>query len=151
MTFFGRQASVGVLRERWGSNAVHWDETKALAENLERVLELTLPSPKTAKPEEFAVECGICYSFRLDAEDEHTEDGKEEDNGELTQRSGATERRSRIPDKLCENANCNRPFHSKCLFDWLRALPTSRQSFHTVFGECPYCRESISAKFQADC
>lgn len=26
-----------------------------------------------------------------------------------------------------------------CLLQWLRGLPTSRQSFNIVFGECPYC------------
>ncbi|KAE9047156.1 hypothetical protein PR003_g1209 [Phytophthora rubi] len=146
LSFFGNQASVGVLRERWGSNTSRWDETKSLQKNLEAVLEVTLPSPKTTKPEEFAVECGICYLYRLEDEDESNEE-VQDDN----QRKVATEQGSRIPDRLCENANCNRPFHAKCLFDWLRALPTSRQSFHTVFGECPYCRETISAKFQPGC
>ena len=27
------------------------------------------------------------------------------------------------------------------LFQWLRALPTSRQSFNTIFGDCPYCEK----------
>lgn len=146
LSFFGNQASVGVLRERWGSNASRWDETRSLQKNLEAVLEVTLPSPKTTKPEEFAVECGICYLYRLEDEDESNEEVREDNQHKI-----ATEQGSRIPDRLCENANCNRPFHAKCLFDWLRALPTSRQSFHTVFGECPYCRETISAKFQPGC
>ncbi|POM59566.1 E3 ubiquitin-protein ligase FANCL-like [Phytophthora palmivora] len=147
LSFFGNEASVGVLRERWGTNAVSkWDETRSLQKNLEEVLEVILPSPKTTKPEEFAVECGICYSYRL--EEENGEEVKD-DVGSMQDKT-TTEQGSRIPDRLCENANCNRPFHAKCLFDWLRALPTSRQSFHSVFGECPYCREAISAKFQPD-
>ncbi|KAL3669177.1 hypothetical protein V7S43_005561 [Phytophthora oleae] len=146
LNFFGSQASVGVLRERWDNNASSkWDETQQLYKNLENVLEVALPSPKTTKPEEFAVECGICYSYRLE----------EDDNDNEKQVAAGVARKapvqgSRIPDRLCENPNCNRPFHAKCLFDWLRALPASRQSFHTVFGECPYCREAISAKFHSE-
>ncbi|KAG6622880.1 E3 ubiquitin-protein ligase FANCL-like [Phytophthora cinnamomi] len=151
LSFFGNQASVGALRERWGGNAARWDEAKSLQKNLENVLEVTLPSPKTTKPEEFAVECGICYSYRLEGEEEEKNEEADESNTGSVLRKVVTEQGSRIPDRLCENANCNRPFHAKCLFDWLRALPTSRQSFHTVFGECPYCRETISAKFQPDC
>ncbi|RMX69078.1 hypothetical protein KXD40_005176 [Peronospora effusa] len=148
LSFFGNQASVGALRERWGSASSRWDETRSLQENLEDVLKITLPSQKTTKPDEFAVECGICYSYRLEEEDEDTEETKQGSGATSMQQKRAPEQGSRIPDRLCENAKCNRPFHVKCLFDWLRALPTSRQSFHTVFGECPYCREAISAKFQ---
>ncbi|RLN02347.1 hypothetical protein BBJ28_00004972 [Nothophytophthora sp. Chile5] len=149
LSFFGNQASVGTLRERWGCNAVsRWSETRSLQNNLEDVLEVELPSPKDTKPEEFAVECGICYSYRLETEEK--EQQIENADTRATGEAQAVERGTRIPDRLCENPNCNRPFHAKCLFDWLRALPTSRQSFHTVFGECPYCREAISAKFQLE-
>ena len=27
------------------------------------------------------------------------------------------------------------------MFQWLRALPTSKTSFNLVFGECPYCNK----------
>ena len=27
------------------------------------------------------------------------------------------------------------------LLQWLRGLPTSRMSFNTIFGECPYCNQ----------
>ncbi|GMF23440.1 unnamed protein product [Phytophthora lilii] len=145
LSFFGNQASVGALRERWGSCAAsRWDETCSLQSNLENVLQVTLPSPKTSKPEEFAVECGICYSYRLEGET------VEDNNEDAAATKVTTEQGSRIPDRLCENPNCNRPFHVKCLYEWLHALPTSRQSFHAVFGECPYCREAISAKFQPE-
>ncbi|KAF3708528.1 E3 ubiquitin-protein ligase FANCL [Channa argus] len=52
----------------------------------------------------FSTECGICYSYRLEAA---------------------------IPDQ------------------WLRALPSSRQSFNIVFGECPYCSKPITVKMMA--
>ncbi|GLD72103.1 E3 ubiquitin-protein ligase FANCL [Lates japonicus] len=32
---------------------------------------------------------------------------------------------------------------------WLRALPSSRQSFSIVFGECPYCSKPITVKMSA--
>uniref|UniRef100_A0A0F8AB09 E3 ubiquitin-protein ligase FANCL n=1 Tax=Larimichthys crocea TaxID=215358 RepID=A0A0F8AB09_LARCR len=32
---------------------------------------------------------------------------------------------------------------------WLRALPSSRQSFSIVFGECPYCSKPITVKMAA--
>ena len=34
--------------------------------------------------------------------------------------------------KLCTVVHC-------FFLQWLRALPSSRQSFNMVFGECPYC------------
>jgi E3 ubiquitin-protein ligase FANCL len=151
MSFFGNQASVGALRGRWDAYASSkWDEARPLHKNLEDVLRVTLPSPKTTKPEEFAVECGICYSYRLEEEEDKHEEMADAASSAAKRKAAVEQQRSCIPDRLCENANCSRPFHAKCLFDWLRALPTSRQSFHTVFGECPYCREAISAKFQPE-
>uniref|UniRef100_A0A3P8SFZ8 FA complementation group L n=1 Tax=Amphiprion percula TaxID=161767 RepID=A0A3P8SFZ8_AMPPE len=42
------------------------------------------------------------------------------------------------------------PFPSRLpLGAWLRALPTSRQSFSIVFGECPYCSKPITVKMAA--
>uniref|UniRef100_A0AAY4E7L6 RING-type domain-containing protein n=1 Tax=Denticeps clupeoides TaxID=299321 RepID=A0AAY4E7L6_9TELE len=66
-----------------------------------------------------STECGICYSFRLE---------------------------SAIPDQVCNDPRCGQPFHQACLYEWLRGLPTSRQSFNTVFGECPYCSKPITVK-----
>ncbi|TSK22708.1 E3 ubiquitin-protein ligase FANCL [Bagarius yarrelli] len=68
----------------------------------------------------FSVECGICYSYRLD---------------------------SAIPDQVCNDPRCGQPFHQACLYEWLRGLPTSRQSFNTVFGECPYCSKVLMAEY----
>ncbi|KAA0717980.1 E3 ubiquitin-protein ligase FANCL [Triplophysa tibetana] len=62
------------------------------------------------------VECGICYSYRLE---------------------------SAIPDQVCNDPRCGQPFHQVCLYEWLRGLPTSRQSFNVVFGECPYCSKTL--------
>ena len=90
--------------------------------------------------QEFSVECGICYAYRLGV--------------------GAV-----LPEIVCENSHCGQPFHHPCLLEvrillfspcwcanipwevlllllqWLRGLPTSRMSFNTIFGECPYCNQ----------
>lgn len=58
------------------------------------------------------MDCGICYAYQLD---------------------GA------IPDQVCDNSQCGQSFHYICLYEWLRGLLTSRQSFNIIFGECPYC------------
>lgn len=113
------------------------------------------------------MECGICYSYRLD---------------------------SAIPDQVCNDPRCGQPFHQACLYEvntliyhsytllthhysshtifnehkrlgrgcfsltlstefillssqWLRGLPTSRQSFNIVFGECPYCSKVLMSYY----
>jgi len=66
------------------------------------------------------MECGICYSFRLE---------------------------NNVPDKVCDNPKCAKPFHRQCLSEWLRAIPSSRTSFDTIFGECPYCTNQITCKY----
>ena len=93
---------------------------------------------------QFSVECGICYAYRLSV-------------------GGA------LPEIVCDNSHCGQPFHHPCLLEvytpsfspcsyvtsleahpmggsifllqWLRGLPTSRMSFNTIFGECPYCNQ----------
>uniref|UniRef100_A0A7N6A953 RING-type domain-containing protein n=1 Tax=Anabas testudineus TaxID=64144 RepID=A0A7N6A953_ANATE len=90
--------------------------------NLRDVLEITFPSPATHEKSDFSVDCGICYSYRLEAA---------------------------IPDQVCNDPRCGQPFHQACLYEWLRALPSSRQSFNIVFGECPYCSKPITVKMAA--
>lgn len=142
LSFFGSDASAAPLRARWSERVFQWDEALLPRENLASILDIAFPSPTHTAVEDFAVECGICYCYRLDvdATTAATDSHKSAD-------SASAVAQTIIPDKLCENAKCNRPFHEKCLFDWLKALPTARQSFNTVFGECPYCRDAISAKF----
>lgn len=132
--FLGSAAAVDPLRAALQKNWTRWDEARSVRRNLERVLGLEargleLPSPATTAREEFTAECGICYAYRLPTVGS---DGKE---------GGG----SAIPDIACENEKCGRPFHRTCLYEWLRALPSARQSFDTVFGECPYCSQPIQA------
>ncbi|XP_021341917.1 E3 ubiquitin-protein ligase FANCL-like [Mizuhopecten yessoensis] len=117
--FLGADNAVVPLRESLNSNLHLWDEQKGLLENLQSLLGTELPSPATSNKEEFSVECGICYSYRLDTE---------------------------LPNEACSDARCGQPFHQTCLYEWLRALPSSRQSFNTIFGDCPYCSKPIKVK-----
>ena len=49
-----------------------------------------------------------------------------------------------LPDKSCPNEKCSRVFHYSCLLDMLRSNPTTKQSFNTLYGCCPYCQTPIS-------
>ncbi|GLE00928.1 hypothetical protein PINS_up009725 [Pythium insidiosum] len=143
LRFFGNEAAISALRERWSERLFQWEEHLSVPENIERLLGVELPSSRTTATDEFAQECGICYCYRLEVEDA----SEQATMPPPTAKDAAPV--STIPDRLCDNSHCNRPFHERCLFEWLKALPTARQSFNTVFGECPYCREAISAKFMA--
>ena len=111
-----------------------WSGERSIRENLELWLGSPLPSPLSTEKSDYLVECGICYSHRLpmmsEEEDENTND---EEEGPL-------------PEEKCSNSNCNRYYHESCLFEWLHSLPTARVSFDRIFGNCPYCCESVSVK-----
>ncbi|KTF90219.1 hypothetical protein cypCar_00027038, partial [Cyprinus carpio] len=107
------------LRNKLNANMHLWNPDCSVLQNMTDVLEIEFPSPTTHEKSSFSVECGICYSYRLE---------------------------SAIPDQVCNDPRCGQPFHQACLYEWLRGLPTSRQSFNIVFGECPYCSKPITVK-----
>lgn len=115
----GADSVVMNLRENMNKNLQEWDPDKPIVQNLEALLEKEFPSRQTSKKEDFSVECGICYAYRLD---------------------------NAIPESVCDDVRCGQPFHTCCLYEWLRALPSSRQSFNIIFGECPYCNKPITVK-----
>ncbi|XP_073247979.1 E3 ubiquitin-protein ligase FANCL-like [Porites lutea] len=117
--FLGADNVILPLREHLNANIQAWNPQLSVLENLESLLGQKFPSPSTTKKEDFSMECGICYAYRLN---------------------------DLIPDKACDDSRCGQPFHSLCLYEWLRALPSSRQSFNMVFGECPYCSKPITVK-----
>uniref|UniRef100_A0AAQ5ZZ06 RING-type domain-containing protein n=1 Tax=Amphiprion ocellaris TaxID=80972 RepID=A0AAQ5ZZ06_AMPOC len=118
----GAEHVVTPLRNKLNANMHLWNPDSSVLHNLRDVLEIEFPSPATHEKSDFNVECGICYSYRLEAA---------------------------IPDQVCNDPHCGQPFHQACLYEWLRALPTSRQSFSIVFGECPYCSKPITVKMAA--
>uniref|UniRef100_F7I100 FA complementation group L n=1 Tax=Callithrix jacchus TaxID=9483 RepID=F7I100_CALJA len=102
------------------SRNIHlWDPENSVLQNLKDVLEIDFPARAILEKSDFTMDCGICYAYQLD---------------------GA------IPDQVCDNSQCGQPFHQMCLYEWLRGLPTSRQSFNIIFGECPYCSKPITLK-----
>ncbi|XP_055980284.1 E3 ubiquitin-protein ligase FANCL isoform X1 [Sorex fumeus] len=102
------------------SRNIHlWDPENTLLQNLKDVLEIDFPARAVLEKSDFSMDCGICYAYQLD---------------------GA------IPDQMCDNPKCGQPFHQICLYEWLRGLLTSRQSFNIIFGECPYCSKPITLK-----
>uniref|UniRef100_A0A6Q2YIY7 RING-type domain-containing protein n=1 Tax=Esox lucius TaxID=8010 RepID=A0A6Q2YIY7_ESOLU len=107
------------LRNKLNSNMHLWNPECSVLQNLRDVLEIEFPSPATHEKSSFSVECGICYSYRLNSD---------------------------IPDQVCNDSRCGQPFHQACLYEWLRGIPSSRQSFSIVFGECPYCSKPITVK-----
>ena len=126
--FFGSDAVIGPLRRRWMENLnSKWNQKNGLYKNLQDILSIRFPSPEKSSKNDFAIECGICYSYHLD--------------GDIAK--DISERP--VPERVCDNVKCARPFHQICLVEWLRSLPNSHQSFNTTFGTCPYCQESISA------
>ncbi|KAF7252476.1 E3 ubiquitin-protein ligase FANCL [Varanus komodoensis] len=117
---------VNPLKIKLNSNIHLWDPEISLLQNLKEVLEIDFPSREALQKSDFSMDCGICYAYRLD---------------------GA------IPNQVCDDARCGQPFHEACLYErmikactfpqWLRGLPSSRQSFNVIFGECPYCNKIL--------
>uniref|UniRef100_A0A8D0C0R3 FA complementation group L n=1 Tax=Salvator merianae TaxID=96440 RepID=A0A8D0C0R3_SALMN len=117
--FLGADHVVNPLKSKLNNNIHMWDPEISLLQNLKEVLELDFPTRETLEKSDFSMDCGICYAYRLD---------------------GA------IPDQVCDDARCGQPFHQACLYEWLHGLPSTRQSFNVIFGECPYCNKQITLK-----
>jgi E3 ubiquitin-protein ligase FANCL len=129
LRFLGAENIIAPLRAKCNINLHKWNVNLALRVNLESMLELTLPSSKSAgcQPEDFSGACAICYQYRL------ADAGK-----------GPSRREGAIPDKICDNPKCRQAYHPACLCEWLQTLPDTRISFGTMFGACVYCGEDIS-------
>ncbi|MEE6474704.1 hypothetical protein FKM82_010462 [Ascaphus truei] len=117
--FLGADHVVNPLRDKLNYNIHLWDPENGLLQNLKDVLEIEFPSRSNLEKSDFSMDCGICYAYRLD---------------------------SAIPDQVCDDPRCGQPFHQACLYEWLRGLPSSRQSFNIIYGECPYCSKPITLK-----
>lgn len=108
-----------------------------MVSNLEAVLGVALPGPLKRRGEEEEegeeeedVSCAICYSV----------EDPEAASGAGTGTAGC----SSYPDQICPNSKCSRHYHRGCLTSWMQSLPSSRMSFGTLFGSCPYCSENMS-------
>jgi E3 ubiquitin-protein ligase FANCL len=102
--------------------------------NFERALGISFPMKERAMADEqtVALECAVCYTYVL----------------ESTSGPGSSTTII-IPDEVCKNPKCNRVYHHCCLLDWLQSIPTTKSSFGTLFGSCPYCQDAISIRRHA--
>lgn len=116
--FMGADSATAPLREKLNTNTHRWDVERSLLNNLEEVLDLDFPSRADTSVSDLSMDCGICYCMHLGDE---------------------------VPNIVCEDSRCAQAFHHSCLFEWLRNM-SSRQSFNTVFGECPLCSHPIKVK-----
>jgi E3 ubiquitin-protein ligase FANCL len=123
----GPESEVGPIRQSYNQHLHRWSPQQSTLANLRAVLGISFPSPETSEKEDVSVECGVCYAYRL---------------------AGHAAGAESFPDVVCENKCCRQSFHHTCLHEWLRTLPSSRVSFDTIFGECPYCQEVISLRGQ---
>jgi len=148
MRFLGPPQRVLPLQAHLGQNLYRWNPARSVRSNLEAVLGVTLPLRSQqqqsgqggqAGEETFLAECGICYSYALRGSVEGS--GVGGGGG-----GGGGEQQSSIPDQACPNPRCGRMYHNPCLAEWLQAVPSSRTSFGTTFGSCPYCGEMLSTK-----
>uniref|UniRef100_A0A8C6VKW1 E3 ubiquitin-protein ligase FANCL n=1 Tax=Naja naja TaxID=35670 RepID=A0A8C6VKW1_NAJNA len=117
--FLGADHVVNPLKIKLNSNIHMWNPENSLLKNLKEILEVDFPSREALEKSDFSMDCGICYAYRLDGT---------------------------IPDQVCDDSHCGQSFHQVCLYEWLRGLPSSRQSFNVIFGECPYCSKQITLK-----
>jgi E3 ubiquitin-protein ligase FANCL len=118
-TLLGPTHAIDPLKNILYSQLHKWNNSVSLLTNLQMVLSLEFPLCSTTNKDDYVVECGICYAHRL------------HDN-ETT------------PDITCNNHHCVQVYHYFCLYEWFRSLPTTRENFNLLFGECPYCNEGIT-------
>ncbi len=131
VVFLGAEGVVAPFRSCYNARLHSWNVENSLRTNLEDLLGQKLPSPTVvgSSRADFSADCGICYQHRLQ---------KEEKSGMV----------SIIPDLICDNAKCRRPYHPSCLWEWFQTQPDARTSFGTVFGACVYCGVEISVNLQ---
>ena len=128
ISFLGAKSFLVDLEER--ASRYIFDETRDIVDNLEGMVGKKLPtrnascSAETKNEEHRAGMCGICYSYEI---------------------STASNKKS-IPEVSCENKKCGYLFHVECLVEWLQSDQSSRQTFNTLFGSCPYCSDPIICK-----
>ena len=127
------------------------------------MLDVRFPTPQQAGSEgaeAYAVECAVCYMYDLDGcVPEIACDGCQKPcaNPPPPARTAPTTanppsvrhhhlplppRGGALPSASAPSAR----YHKSCLCEWLRALPSTRQSFNRLFGECPYCSKPITVE-----
>ena len=124
------------LNKKKGSNRDLGD----VVEHLEEMVGMKLPSRTkesgNTMEETTGMMCGICYSYKINQPHSGAGAG-----------AGANGKNTiQVPEIACENKNCGYLFHRECLLEWLQSDQSSRQTFNTMFGSCPYCSDPIVCK-----
>ena len=114
--FLGSAKSILPFQNLLDERVDDWDPAVSVVENLGSILDLELPSKPTDGDNAISIDCGVCYCYEM---------------------------MDQIPEISCNNDTCKQLFHVECLVEWFRGLPNVRQSFGTVFGECPYCSKPM--------
>jgi E3 ubiquitin-protein ligase FANCL len=104
-----------------------------------------LVSESEANPLE--VDCAICYTYALDMDPSSQSllsTATHRYQSYQTNSSAPSTAVAVIPDQTCPTAQCGKQFHRMCLVDWLRSVPSTKTSFGTLFGGCPYCGGEVA-------
>jgi E3 ubiquitin-protein ligase FANCL len=156
MTFFGPPGRVNSFQVSLNKNLHLWSTVMSLKENIEIVLGFKLPSRKieSSENENLCEECGICYTYSIASATSDLSSSSSAASITHFRPSSSnlnipTVRPTvSVPDQACSNPKCCKIYHFTCLVEWLQSLPTSKTSFGTLFGSCPYCQEAISVRIQ---
>ena len=155
LAFMGADSTVEELLHTVRVNRHKWDaESRSLRENLQVILGgIQLPTRGGGGCEgggggwgsgadDVVADCAICYNYRrpLEENDAVMKEGEGEGEKEEEKEQGE------VPEVNCSNTMCGKPFHRRCLREWLGADASTRVSFDTMFGACPYCSSPIAVK-----
>ena len=165
-SMMGSSEIVVPLREKMERAVDIWDDSESVVANLERVLELDLPSSRSKRRKVgHGTRSREHYGTKRRNENRKKDEGLTTTSTQMTLSSTPAsgggddyddmncaicyQYRSpdgHTPDTSCGHARCGRPFHTSCLSEWLRSDPATKQSYNTLFGSCPYCEEKISCR-----
>lgn len=155
MQVMGAERVVEPLLSTLRMNRMLWNSDRGLLENIQKLLGINIPTKHghamhdMDAVEDMSEDCAICYNYyrpMVDAKDDVAMDGINGtmDDEKKAMHSDTHEKKGAVPSLYCDNPRCGKPFHSLCLREWLAADETTRESFGTLFGACPYCSSPIS-------
>ena len=148
MKFFGSADKTAVLKAMLSADRHKWMTERTILENLELIFQRSFPSKPSAEEAlnaGFELECGICYTYSIKDPSAATSNDMMTSSS-TTAAPDPTAGQLIFPEVHCDNSKCGRVYHHCCLVDWLKSLPSTRISFHTLFGSCPYCQEPLCVK-----
>ena len=152
LQFMGSDRAVEPLLSTVRERRRLWQPHCSLKENLEMFLGAALPSRQaegSTAADDVGADCSICYNYRRPMDDVGDDKNDDDDVDMIAERKkdgGEAAAEGDVPDINCDNAACGKPFHRLCLREWLAADASTRQSFGSMFGACPYCSAPIAVK-----